>query len=41
LDGLIDSVGQCSDASGDIDNDGDVDEDDYNMLFDLVAECRQ
>jgi len=37
LDGITDLTGTCGEGKADIDGDGDVDEDDYNALFDLMA----
>jgi hypothetical protein len=38
IDGLIDLTGTCSEGKVDIDSDGDIDEDDYNLLYDTVAD---
>jgi hypothetical protein len=37
LDGLIDVSYGCLECAGDVDQDGDIDEDDYNRLYDMVA----
>lgn len=37
IDGLIDLTGICGGGQADVDSDGDVDEDDYNLLYDVVA----
>jgi hypothetical protein len=37
LDGLLELSDDCAKGAGDMDQDGDIDEDDYNLLFDMVA----
>jgi hypothetical protein len=37
LDGLIDANHLCLDCAGDVDQDGDIDEDDYDLLYDIAA----
>jgi len=40
IDGLIDLTGTCGEDKGDVNMDGNLDEDDYEMSFDLVT-CRE
>ena len=35
LDGLIDLTGTCGGGQADVDQDGDIDENDYNLLYDV------
>jgi hypothetical protein len=37
LDGLVDISQLCLECAGDVDNDGDIDEGDYNHLYDMIA----
>ena len=37
IDGLIDLTGTCGGGQADVDSDGDIDEDDYNLLYDVIA----
>ena len=37
LDGFFELSGTCGEGAGDIDSDGDIDQDDYDLLYDTVA----
>jgi len=37
IDGLIDLTGTCGGGQADVDEDGDIDDDDYNTLFDIIS----
>lgn len=41
IDGLIDLTGTCGGGQADVDEDGDIDEDDYNALYDAVSGTNQ